>query len=62
MIELFASPTLLGLTLLGVFLGITVGAVPGLTGTMLIALALPLTFTMEPVRRWCCWWPCTWGR
>ena len=49
MIELFASPTLLGLTLLGVFLGITVGAVPGLTGTMLIALALPLTFTMEPV-------------
>ena len=37
MIELFASPTLLGLTLLGVFLGITVGAVPGLTGTMLIA-------------------------
>ena len=43
MIELFASPVLLGLALLGVFLGITVGAVPGLTGTMLIALALPLT-------------------
>ncbi len=49
MIELFASPVLLGLALLGVFLGITVGAVPGLTGTMLIALALPLTFSMEPV-------------
>lgn len=50
MIELFASsPVLLGLCLLGVFLGITVGAVPGLTGTMLIALTLPLTFSMEPV-------------
>ena len=50
MIELFASsPVLLGLALLGVFLGITVGAVPGLTGTMLIALTLPLTFSMEPV-------------
>ncbi len=49
MIELFASPTIVGLALLGTLLGITVGAVPGLTGTMLIALALPLTFTMEPV-------------
>ena len=29
MIELFASPTLLGLTLLGVFLGITVGPCRG---------------------------------
>ena len=41
MIELFASPTIVGLALLGTLLGITVGAVPGLTGTMLIALALP---------------------
>jgi putative tricarboxylic transport membrane protein len=32
---------------LGVVLGITVGAIPGLTGSMLIALSLPFTFTME---------------
>ena len=49
MVEIFTSPIVLGLALLGVSLGITVGAVPGLTGTMLIALALPLTFSMEPV-------------
>jgi len=47
-IELFSSPELWGLALLGTTLGITVGAIPGLTGMMLIALSLPLTFTMEP--------------
>jgi len=34
MIELFTDPLILGLVLLGTILGITVGAVPGLTGTM----------------------------
>jgi len=34
--------------LLGTFLGITVGAIPGLTGAMLIALTLPLTYYMAP--------------
>ena len=48
MIELFTSPLILGLVLLGTALGITVGAIPGLTGTMLIALTLPMTFSMEP--------------
>ena len=48
MIELLSSPELWGLALLGTTLGITVGAIPGLTGMMLIALSLPLTFTMEP--------------
>jgi putative tricarboxylic transport membrane protein len=33
---------------LGTFLGIVVGAIPGLSGAMLIALTLPLTFYMEP--------------
>ncbi|MEO1089752.1 MAG: tripartite tricarboxylate transporter permease [Pseudomonadota bacterium] len=33
-------------TVLGVFLGIVVGAVPGLNGAMLIALSLPLTYYM----------------
>ena len=32
-------------TLLGTTLGILVGAIPGLTGAMLIALTLPLTFS-----------------
>jgi len=37
------------LILLGTTLGIGVGAVPGLTGAMLIALSLPLTFAMQGV-------------
>jgi len=32
---------------LGTSLGIIVGAVPGLTGAMLIALTLPLTYSMD---------------
>ena len=48
MIDFFFSANILGLVLLGTTLGITVGAIPGLTGTMLIALSLPLTFSMEP--------------
>ena len=39
----------LGVILVGTFLGITVGAVPGLTGTMLIALVLPLTYGADPL-------------
>ncbi|QGJ70295.1 Tripartite tricarboxylate transporter TctA family protein [Planctomycetales bacterium 10988] len=37
----------LGLMILGTILGILVGAIPGLTGAMLIALTLPLTFSMD---------------
>mgnify|MGYP000202733241 CR=1 FL=1 len=33
----------------GLFFGIVIGALPGLTATMGIALMLPLTFTMPPV-------------
>lgn len=36
------------LTMAGVFVGIVVGAIPGLTGAMLIALLLPVTFFMQP--------------
>ncbi|MBJ3774636.1 tripartite tricarboxylate transporter permease [Acuticoccus mangrovi] len=35
--------------LIGTVAGIVVGAIPGLSGAMLIALTLPLTFYMEPV-------------
>ena len=37
------------LIVIGTALGITMGAIPGLTGAMLIALTLPLTFGMDPV-------------
>ena len=46
--EVFTSPMALVWILLGTALGITVGAIPGLTGAMLIALALPLTYGMLP--------------
>lgn len=39
----------LSLILIGVFSGIIVGAIPGLTGSMLIALTLPITFHMSPL-------------
>ena len=45
---LFAWENLLFL-FVGTALGIVVGAIPGLTASMLIALTLPLTFHMEPV-------------
>ena len=44
---LLLSPTALLLAAIGSFLGIVVGAIPGLTGAMLIALALPLTYTLQ---------------
>ncbi len=42
------TPAPFAFCFIGVFLGITVGAIPGLTGAMLIALTLPLTFYMDP--------------
>ncbi len=41
-----ASPGVLLLLVVGTVTGIVVGAIPGLTGAMVIALALPLTFGM----------------
>ena len=46
--EVFTTPMAAVWVLLGTALGITVGAIPGLTGAMLIALALPLTYGMLP--------------
>lgn len=45
--SLFSDPSLVLLALLGVGLGILVGAIPGLTGAMLIALTVPLTFHLD---------------
>lgn len=33
----------------GVAIGVVIGAIPGMTGTMGVALALPFTFTMNPI-------------
>ncbi|MDB4461510.1 tripartite tricarboxylate transporter permease, partial [bacterium] len=44
--QFLMTPTSLLLMALGTSLGVMVGAVPGLTGAMLIALTLPLTFSM----------------
>ena len=41
------TPNSLMLVVVGSILGVMVGAVPGLTGAMLIALSLPLTFAMS---------------
>ena len=46
-LENLATPWPFFLMVLGVSLGIVVGAIPGLTGAMLIALTLPLTFSMQ---------------
>jgi putative tricarboxylic transport membrane protein len=43
------SPQGAMLVAIGTILGITMGAIPGLTGAMLIALTLPLTFNMDPI-------------
>jgi putative tricarboxylic transport membrane protein len=48
-VSTLVAPTQLFLILIGTFLGIAVGAIPGLTGTMLISLTLPLTFSMQPL-------------
>ncbi len=45
----FTNPTLLALVVGGVALGLVVGAVPGLTATLAIALLLPFTFRLTPV-------------
>jgi len=43
------QPTTLVYLVAGVFLGTVLGAIPGLTATMAIAIAIPFTFTMSPV-------------
>ncbi len=45
-VAFLASPSALALAAVGSVLGVLVGAIPGLTGAMLIALSLPLTYTM----------------
>ncbi|MEM7721182.1 MAG: tripartite tricarboxylate transporter permease [Pseudomonadota bacterium] len=43
------SPALLGWIVLAAFVGMVVGAIPGLTASAAIAMLLPFTFAMEPL-------------
>lgn len=44
-----ANPASIGMIVLGVIAGVIVGAIPGLTTTMGMALAVPITFFMPPL-------------
>lgn len=46
-VQVFDPPTLLML-IAGVFLGLVIGAIPGLTTNMAIAIMVPITYTMAP--------------
>lgn len=46
--SLVLEPLTLLLILAGVLVGMAVGAIPGLTATMSVAVLVPLTFTLEP--------------
>lgn len=46
--DLVANPTTLLLILVGVTVGLLVGAIPGLTANMSVAVLAPFTFTMNP--------------
>lgn len=45
---LFTPETLIALAI-GVFVGIAIGAMPGLSATMCVALLIPVSFRMEPI-------------
>jgi len=45
---LIEHPEVILFTLLGLLIGLTFGALPGLTGTAGVAIFIPLTYTLEP--------------
>ena len=45
-----SDPITLFFILMGVFVGIIFGAVPGLTATIAIIMFLPVTYTMTPIQ------------
>lgn len=47
-LALALSPEVMMFALIGIFVGVTVGAIPGLSGDMAIAVLLPFVFVMEP--------------
>jgi len=49
LISIFGRPEVWFYTLLGTIGGIVVGAIPGLTATMAVAVLIPFTFRLEPL-------------
>ncbi|WP_246730295.1 tripartite tricarboxylate transporter permease [Nitratireductor mangrovi] len=47
-LEVLTSPTLLGLGVCATLLGIILGALPGISSTMTLAVLLPFSFSMSP--------------
>jgi putative tricarboxylic transport membrane protein len=48
-VAVLGTPDVLALTVLGAFVGVIAGAIPGLTTAAAIAMLLPLTFLMSPL-------------
>lgn len=48
-LSVILSPSCILLIILGVFVGIIFGSIPGLSATMAVALFLPMSFGMEPI-------------
>ena len=48
-LALLADPWVAVVGVVGMFIGVIIGAIPGLGPTMAIALLIPFTFSMEPV-------------
>lgn len=46
---LFSNPTALGFVVLAAFVGVIVGAIPGLTAAAAIAMLVPVTFYLDPL-------------
>ena len=47
-IPLITSPSVIALVFLGSLIGLVVGALPGLTSAMAVAIMIPLTYTLSP--------------
>ncbi|KAA9008132.1 tripartite tricarboxylate transporter permease [Histidinibacterium aquaticum] len=47
--QLILDPVVIGVALIGLLAGLFVGALPGLTATMAVAVLAPFTFIMEPL-------------
>ncbi|MBQ2262984.1 MAG: tripartite tricarboxylate transporter permease [Loktanella sp.] len=48
LMEFATDPRMLGLVALGTLLGLVLGAIPGISSTMALAILMPVTFAMQP--------------
>ncbi|MHC4351902.1 MAG: tripartite tricarboxylate transporter permease [Planctomycetota bacterium] len=47
--NVFGDPTVIMIVFLSAFFGVFVGAIPGLTATMAVALLVPITYWLDPI-------------